>query len=104
MEGLSQRTMMFGLVLASLAVQDAAHAQVRSVTPHMQSTPQKFVMAAPPVHALPAAKSAPPPTQVATGGTRINADGTAHGAGAAGVAGAVGEQQYVQLAAGRMTV
>ena len=82
----------------------ASQTVVRSVTAQMQATPRKFASAAAPVHPLPAAPSVRASLQVPTGGTRINIDGMVHGAGAGGVSGAVGEQQYVQLAHGQMAV
>ena len=77
---------------------------VRSVTVQMKGTPRKFTMAPAPLHALPSAILIPALPAVPTGGTGVNTDGMAHGAGAAGVTGAVGDQQYVQLAAGRIAV
>lgn len=75
----------------------------RSVTAHMAGAPQKLVHAAPPRHAHPAGAGWPALPPVHTGGTRFNMDGIASGA-AAGVTGALGEHQFVQLADGQMAL
>ena len=104
MESLSQCLALAALVLALPANASDTASPMRSVTAHMNSIPLKFSVAAAPVHPLPKATGASSLRQVPTGGTQINTDGIAHGAGAAGVSGAVGEQQYVQLAGGRIAV
>ncbi len=82
----------------------AAPAGVRAVNARIKNTPRTLSRASAPTYAHPSAVlSSPPP--VATGGTLLNADGMSPGAApVAGVAGAVGEHQYVQLAAGRMAI
>ena len=102
MEKLSQYLVIAAIILAATA-SDTAFA-LRGVTSQMNSIPLKFPMGAAPLHSLPQAVGAPALPQVPTGGTRINADGITHGAGAGGVSGAVGAHQYVQLAGGRMAV
>lgn len=77
---------------------------VRGVGGPAPGTPRKFMQAALPAYPLPPPSAMPALPQVQTGGTRINTDGIAPGAGGAGVTGAAGAQQYVQLAAGRMAV
>lgn len=83
---------------------DASDAGVRRVSAPMRAAPRKLALAGVPVHAHPSGPASPPLRNVDTGGTRINMDGMAAGAGAAGVTGAVGEQQYVQLVGAAMAV
>ncbi|MEJ7808345.1 MAG: hypothetical protein WKG03_20790, partial [Telluria sp.] len=82
----------------------AADAQLRRVSAQMRGTPRKLAQAGAPLHAHPSGPATPPLPHVNTGGTRINTDGLAAGAGTSGVSGAAGEQQYVQLVGASMAV
>ncbi len=94
--------------LATLAggppVQHATHAGVRSVTATMRGTPRKLTQAGTPLHAHPSGPVTGAARYVNTGGTRINTDGMQAGTGNAGVSGAAGEQQYVQLVGASVAV
>ena len=75
---------------------------MRSVTGPLKGTPLKLAPGVEPRHPHPILSGTPALPPVRTGGTQVNTDGIA--SGLPGVTGAVGEQQYVQLAAGRMAV
>ena len=79
-------------------------AGVRSVSALMRATPRKLAQGGRSLHAHPAAVATPAPGYVNTGGTQINIDGMAAGTGAAGLAGAVGEQHYLQVAGAALAV
>jgi hypothetical protein len=94
---------------SALATQDDAAPMpsfggLRALTVPAGPTPRKLRLGAPPAYGLPQGPARPALAQVATGGTLRNFDGMTPGAGAAGVGGAVGAQQFVQLAAGRMAI
>ena len=88
----------------SVPAPQASDAGIRSVTAHMRGTPRKLQQAGAPVYAHPSGPAVPPLPYVNTGGTRMNADGMAAGAGTSGVSGAAGEQQYVQLVGASIAV
>ena len=74
----------------------------RMPAPPAQGTPPIVAEAAPPQFPLPAGPGTPAMPQVRTGGTGFNIEGLRAGAG--GVAGGLGDFQYVQLADGMMAV
>jgi hypothetical protein len=75
---------------------------MRSITVPMRGTPLKVQSGAQPHFALPLGQDAPNRARLGTGPTQINGDGVLQRAD--NVTGAVGEQQFMQLAGGQMAI